>query len=169
MSSLNMIKNLLFILCFSLLCFFLILKFGSFGQDIENNSILGRLSALFFPEGTVQIQAGKNINLQELSIWFKSESVKKWRILYKNGKQVSRIPNSYGFNMLDVFYKGKFLGRANIYKTNWYHSDYFDFIIQNSNGDINVKFKVHGPDGPGNFVSAKEFSGDKPTKEHIVD
>ena len=126
------------ILGFLLIGFCVFLKVYTFRNQ---DNLLNRLQIIFFDKNSIAV-TGENIDLDKVTIECLEYSQ---GIVFEKGRKVAKIKNEYGGDSFKIFYDGKPIAMAWIFKTNWWHTHDYFFDITKIDTIFQFKFNVIGP------------------------
>ena len=142
---LKMIKKTIFILLTSIILFLLYVNFAVEGRK---DNLMSKLKVFIFDNNSLNVESENNHIINSLKIIDNYD-----RTLFENGETKNRIQNEYGHTLFNIYLDNEYYAQAGHFKTNWWHTHDYKFIIKKINGRNIIELNIEGPNSTNdNFV-----------------
>ena len=144
-----MVKKIIFILLTSIILFLFYVNFAFEGRK---DNLMSKLKVFIFDNNSLNVESENNHIINSLKIIDNYD-----RTLFENGETKNRIQNEYGHTLFNIYLDNEYYAKAGHFKTNWWHTHDYKFIVKKINGRNIIKLNIVGPNSTNdNFVKYYE-------------
>ena len=94
----------------------------------------------------IVVQVSQNIDLKQVKIVWFAETLDSPKVIFNNGKETGVRYKEYGPNKFMIYYKDSLVGKFGHFKTNNWHGNKYEVIINNKNDLFEFSSKIEGSD-----------------------